>query len=74
MSWLPLLAAAIKLLASLTLYLRDRQLLSRADALALADTLREQAHEIDKGRAARLAQRARDSGGVSDDSDPFRRD
>jgi hypothetical protein len=74
MSWLSLLVAAVKLLTSISLYLRDRQMLSQADAAALASTLQEQANEVDKGRAARIAQRARDVGGVSDSNDPFRRD
>lgn len=74
MSWLTLIVATVRLLTSLSIYLRDRDLISRADAVVLADVLQKQADEIDKGRAARLAQRARDADGMSVGVDPFRRD
>jgi len=72
--WLPLILAVIKLVGSLTGFLRDRKMISAGEANMVADAFEAQANDVDKGRKARLAQRARDAGGLPDDPGPFQRD
>ena len=75
MSWLSLLLALIKLLSLFTNYAREKKLITAGEAAFIADALREQAADVEIGKAARNAQRERDAGGVPDDEhDPFRRD
>ena len=74
MTWLSLILAAVRLLGSLAGFLRDRKLISEGEANMVADALEAQANDVDKGRKARLAQRAADAGGLPDDPGPFQRD
>ena len=74
MTWLSLILAAVRLLGSLAGFLRDRKLISAGEANMVADALEAQANDVDKGRKARLAQRAANVKRLPDDPGPFQRD
>jgi hypothetical protein len=73
--WLGLLNLILSIFSTVSKHVADSKLISQAEKAQLADQLLAEAENVDRAFKARLAQRMRDAGGVSDEEpDRFRRD